>query len=561
MPATRARWIHWLLIVCLALAPQAALAQQPGANGAGGRPLDLSLLTDKTAVAVVLHPHRVLRAPGMEMLPHEVITAASVENMGFDATTIERVQGYLETADPTGPPPQMVAVYEFTEPIDLAQVLEKLGMPIEETEVADQKALRLPGPLPLVIYAPSDKKVVVGSVPLVERLIAGAAPPQEQPLLSPLRTLGTANDALVLVSLDQSRDLVNLAKGQVPPLPPALEKFKQAPDLISLVAARVNLSQRAPSGLMFVAHDEEEAQQLAQLLQEGVEMGRQITKTQMAAEMAKGPQGAEPEPVEQAAQAYMQRLVDMTFDSLQPQQQGRVVRFEQTPTGQHAQMHTATIGILVALLLPAVQAARQAARRAQSMGHLKQIALAMHNYYDTYKSFPPAAIRSEEGKPLLSWRVALLPFLEEGDLYNQFHLDEPWDSEHNRQLLSRMPEVYKNPNSKVAQLFKTNYVVPTGEGTIFADEKGTRFASITDGTSNTIMTLAVDDSHAVEWTKPDDWEYDAKQPKAGLGHLYPNGFLAGLADGSVHFIPNSFDPEMLRRLFTKADGKVVEFPH
>jgi len=89
-------------------------------------------------------------------------------------------------------------------------------------------------------------------------------------------------------------------------------------------------------------------------------------------------------------------------------------------------------GILVALLLPAVQSAREAARRAQCSNNLKQIALAFHNYHDTYRTFPPAYIPDEDGNPKHSWRVLILPFLEQRALYEQYNFDEPWDSPNNR---------------------------------------------------------------------------------------------------------------------------------
>ncbi len=103
----------------------------------------------------------------------------------------------------------------------------------------------------------------------------------------------------------------------------------------------------------------------------------------------------------------------------------------------------------VALLLPAVQAARQAARRTVSMNNLKQIALAMLNYVEAKGAFPPAYIADKTtGKPLLSWRVAILPYLEREDLFKEFHLDEPWDSQHNKALIPRMPRVYRSPASQ-----------------------------------------------------------------------------------------------------------------
>ncbi len=215
-----------------------------------------------------------------------------------------------------------------------------------------------------------------------------------------------------------------------------------------------------------------------------------------------------------------------------------------------------TVPVIVALLLPAVQAAREAARRIQSTNNMKQIALSMLNYEQANKTFPPAYKADKNGKPLLSWRVLILPFIDP-ELYKQFNLDEPWDSDHNKPLSAKMPACYRSPNSGVAGEGKTNYLTPRGEKTIFPNGEGMAIAKITDGTSHTILTLEVPDDSAVVWTKPDDFEYDESDPMKGLLGLRPNGFLAGLADGSVRFLDASLDAAVLKALFTRNGGETV----
>ncbi len=220
----------------------------------------------------------------------------------------------------------------------------------------------------------------------------------------------------------------------------------------------------------------------------------------------------------------------------------------------------AVIGVLVALLLPAVQAAREAARRNQSMNNMKQMILGLLNYESAKKSYPAHAIYSPDGKPLLSWRVQILPFIENQALYQQFHLDEPWDSEHNRALIPQMPAIYANPNLPLPP-GKTNYLAVVGTPCIFnGTEKGTRIRNITDGTSNTIMLVEANADQAVDWTKPDDLKFDAQNPSAGLGGLRPGGWLAAFADGHVSFVANSVDRQTLSALFTSAGGEIVRDP-
>jgi hypothetical protein len=217
----------------------------------------------------------------------------------------------------------------------------------------------------------------------------------------------------------------------------------------------------------------------------------------------------------------------------------------------------ASAPVLVALLLPAVQSARGAARSASSTNNLKQIALAIHNYHDAKRSLPPACKADKDGKPLLSWRVLILPFLEENELYKQFHLDEPWDSENNKPLIARIPDVYKSPNSKVSGEGKTNYLTVRGPHSMFPGDKALAFKDVPDGLSHTIMTVEANDDKAVIWTKPDDFQYDEEKPLDGLGGMQPGAFLVGFGDGSVRRLPSTIDPKTLNALFTRDGGEPI----
>jgi hypothetical protein len=207
-------------------------------------------------------------------------------------------------------------------------------------------------------------------------------------------------------------------------------------------------------------------------------------------------------------------------------------------------------------LLEAVQKVREAAARTQSVNNLKQLGLAMHNYHDVNRGFPPAAVYGKDGKPLLSWRVLLLPYLDQNALYKEFHLDEPWDSAHNKKLLARMPKVFAVPtDEKALAAHETHYQGFVGKGTIFEGKKGILISDIIDGTSNTIMF--VEAARAVPWTKPEDLPFDPSKPLPKLGGLFPKGFSATFCDGSVRFILNTTKPETLKLLIMRNDGQVI----
>lgn len=213
--------------------------------------------------------------------------------------------------------------------------------------------------------------------------------------------------------------------------------------------------------------------------------------------------------------------------------------------------------IAIALILPAIQAAREAARRAQSMNNIKQILLAMLVHENSRTAFPPAFKADKEGKPLLGWRVLILPYLDQKELYDAFHLDEPWDSENNIKLLAKMPNIYRSPNSRVSGEGKTNYLTVRGEKTVFHGATGMKILDIPDGTSNTILVVEVNDEKAVPWTKPDDFDYDENNPMSGLGGMHPSVFLAGFADGHVESLPNTIDAATLKAFFTRNGHEVI----
>jgi len=210
--------------------------------------------------------------------------------------------------------------------------------------------------------------------------------------------------------------------------------------------------------------------------------------------------------------------------------------------------------------LPPVAAARQSAQRAQAMNNMTQLALAMHNYASTFNShFPPAVLYGPDGKTPYSWRVALLPFLEEEALYKQYHLDEPWDGPNNRKVLEKMPAVFRSPTESVgSKNTNASYFVFVGPGSIFDGNKGTAFKEITDGLANTI--LLVEAKRDIPWTKPEDIPYDPDKPLPELGGYFAGVVNTAFADAAVRGLPSSISEKVLRPLITKADGQAVKIP-
>ena len=209
----------------------------------------------------------------------------------------------------------------------------------------------------------------------------------------------------------------------------------------------------------------------------------------------------------------------------------------------------------VGLLLPAVQSARHAARNVQEINHFRQIALAVHNYHDVNGRFP-SNIYNDQGQALLSWRVQLLPYMEEQALYNQIQLDEPWDSPANRRVAQTIPITYSSVSEPLPP-GKTRCVALVGPRTVMPGDEKIQMRKITDGTSNTILCVQASRNAAVDWMKPDDIEFDPEQPLAGLDN--PHGsFIAALCDGSVHQLSLGLPDAVIRALATRDGGEVID---
>lgn len=216
-------------------------------------------------------------------------------------------------------------------------------------------------------------------------------------------------------------------------------------------------------------------------------------------------------------------------------------------------------GVLgIALLLPAVQAAREAARRTQCSNNLRQITIALHNYHDVWGSLPPAYTVDANGKPLHSWRTLILPYLEQSPLYDQIDLNQPWDSPRNAAFATQMPRTYGCPSDPQTGPGSslTNYLAVVGPGTAMEGDKPVKFGQVIDGTSNTVLITEARGA-GIHWMEPRDMDMNAFI-NAGQGPTtHPGGANIAMADGSVRFLSSSTPPQTRQALATRGGGEMV----
>ncbi len=242
------------------------------------------------------------------------------------------------------------------------------------------------------------------------------------------------------------------------------------------------------------------------------------------------------------------RQIEAAFAAVRFAREGKVIDVNLRARLQLATLASAAVGMT---------SAQSSIGRRQSQRNLSEIGLALHTYHNDFNTFPAAAITDKDGKPLLSWRVAILPYLEQ-NLFNQFKHDEPWDSPHNKALLKHMPRIYGPPGLAGGEPVGTYYQAFVGTGAAFELTEKLSVAKFRDGTHLTIMIAEA--SEPVPWTKPEDLPYDDKKPlpKVG-GTLFKDGFHALFGDRSIQFIKSSIDEATLRRLITRSDGEVIDF--
>jgi type II secretory pathway pseudopilin PulG len=217
-------------------------------------------------------------------------------------------------------------------------------------------------------------------------------------------------------------------------------------------------------------------------------------------------------------------------------------------------MLVSIVGILVALLLPAVRSSPEAARRVQCANNLKQIALALQNYESVYHSLPPAYTVDSDGRPLHSWRTLILPYLEQKSLYERIDLSKPWNDPANKEAYETELSVYQCP-SAVCPPSHTAYLAVVAPNGCFRPTEPRKLSEITDDPRLTLMVLEVDSEHGVHWMSPTD---ASEQRILNLGTAarlpHPGGAPAVCVDGQVLFLGSGLKVATLRALIS-IDGR------
>lgn len=505
-------------------------------------------MPNETIAFVSLWPQQLSQKPRMELAPLEVISAAGLEQIGLDPLKLTRVDVMIAMPGPAGV--QFGALLHGSEPLPIENANPQVLVSGELENEKGFEFLALSAPEPMVLHQLDENTVVLGTKIFAKQMVAKRD--QSSELAKVAGTTGMGQDAMAVVAIETLRPLLigGLQSMRDAQFPMELkQEVMRLCEVTQFMAVRIMLDDTEKLQLVLSAANEGDAETLNQTALNALDIARDLF-------VAEGKRGVQTDTQTGVAiHAYLERIGKAIVKRVTPERRGNRIAMEFSDPN-----NIAIIGTLTGLLLPAVQSARVAAGRMQTSNNLKQLALAMFNFESAYRAFPATAGVDDEGKPMLSWRVAVLPFLEEQQLYERFNLDEPWDSENNLALLEEMPDVFKHP-TKATKPGHTVYLAAVGEDTYLQRTEATQIREITDGTSNTIMLVEVQEEAAVPWTAPQDFEVDME--KLTVEDLFgpeAETTTIGMGDGSVRTFARSIDLEVLKALFTRSGGEVVNVP-
>ncbi|RCS54151.1 DUF1559 domain-containing protein [Bremerella cremea] len=503
-----------------------------------------------SAVAILAKPQAIYGSPLLQMVPWEVLNVKTEEIAGLPIQAIDSV---LAIASPPGVngKPSLGIVVKLNHGI----TPEKLLAPIQErwpfTEATwpgtQQKYLQGSPELMFDIYPVDDNTYLLAMPETLKAMLAQKEQPQTSPLATLVQTSSEQGEVQAFLIMEPLRDMLEFLVAD-----PNLQKFpglKELPSHLQSAHLIGNLDmEKGGLTLKLTTESPAQAEQLQKIVSKLLDLG-----VERAIQMGQPPKTNEVE--ENAFRQYVTRICNTLRAAIEPEVEGNQVIL--TTVGKPGTSPQVMVASGTAVLVPLIASAQQQAFRSGSVNNMKQIILAMHNYHETYGHMP-ANSYDKEGKPLLSWRVHLLPFVEQAALYDQFHLDEPWDSEHNRKLAEMIPDPYLSPSSKneLGPQAKTRYLKPLGEGFPASAKKNLRFQDLTDGASNTIAIVEVPPSDAVLWTRPDDFHPNMDSLLESFTPGETAGIIAALYDGSVHsMLKKDLTDQILKVLLTHQGGE------
>lgn len=533
-----------------------AHAQVAAGNNANAAKTWSSRFIPEDAFAVILaSPRELVQNEAFQSFPVELFRAQMKDSFGIDPKDIELAKVVLGLQE-DGQPAFGIAL-EMTRPVELETLLELLQAELDPTEVGELVAYPIAaGPTGTVMHMVDDKTIMFALPTYLEALVAaGSSTNKKEEDAGKLPTLVSKTPVTpgisVMLAADSIRGVVSeMAADQARTMPPELLPLAELPELIDTMHLNAIFDNNSGKlTLTMTGIDEDASEQIDGIVTDGLTDIREMMVNMIGKSILRIDASDE---MQAAADAYAKRLTTQIFDAISAKRSGMDVTLV-----AESEIGIAGGTVIANFMFPMQQMVRMLTRQMDSLNNLRMVMLAMHNYHSAYNRLPAPAITSVDGKPLLSWRVAILPFLEEQALYEQFRLDEPWDSEHNLPLSKRLPKVYATAGLRLPP-GHTAIHATVGEEIGLRPKDKTAFRDFLDGLSNTILIIESNADSAVPWSKPADVEIDMKDPLANFIGSPRKSFGVGLGDGAVRRVTDNIDVELFKALLTRAGGERIQ---
>jgi len=505
-----------------------------------------------TFAAVTLQPAALLRSQELSWLPIEIVRAAWMDWCGIDPGDVQSLVALVTL--PVQPDRVEWAI--MMKPIHGANITPRINQPADPIQIGDQTFRQSDGNSgPTTCWGSlPDGTVLIGSQMALEQIIS--LPPsnldeaiQRSAVAGQLASQWSATNLVGTFDIGKVQVFAQAVATQMPPLPRGMQSLSTLPQHLAMVTVAVApVREHPPTANPVVRFEllpraDSDARKLQKILADTLQFAKQQI---FASALQTVPDDGQT--ISSASRQYLERVVSQQFDKVTPKiNSGRL-------TLQIDRFGDLQIPFTTAILVPAIQAARTAARRTSAANQLRQLGLALHMYHDEHRAFPPRRHSGADGTGGLSWRVQILPMLGHDELYQRFHLDEPWDSKHNQKLIKEMPEVFRSPSADLHE-GHTNFLAIEHPDAALGEDEPVGFREITDGTSSTILLVESDPDAAVIWTRPKDLAFDPESPLTALGGVYEGGFHVLRADAAIELLPADIAPDRLTALVTRAGGE------
>ena len=505
----------------------------------GGADKPSSEFIPRSAVAAAAVFAKKLAAnPDFKVFPHEVVTAWGKKELGFDPMLIEEITLILQKIEPFPPEngwqPGWAAVLHFEEMQGLAgAMIDQL----EEKKIGGKTVFSgKDRQLSFMVF--DESTIIIGNDSWFDELITAGG---QGKLVEMFNGPEVKGQIVSFADIKQMRPMFNFLFQELDSayeLPSQVADFMEVHDLIDSLEIGLDVDGKIESKLVVHANNVDAATRISDIVAEGMQYGKVAMLAKMAEELDLN------DPVQAATLQYTRRVAETYEAKLTPAVNGS----DLTVT-----LNEEILALPVLLgIVGSTTRSMEFERKITPTLQLRQTALAFHNYESAYGKFPTTTVDDENGKPLFSGRVGLLPFIEQNALHANLRLDEPWNSQHNSEFTAMLiPSFGVNADGCATVMF------PVFPGSIWDEGGGKGFRDVTDGTSNTILAILVDDSD-ISWADPKPWKISESNPMRDVFGDREEVNVA-MADGSSQVLKRiDMTNEKLKSLLTIAGGEAIE---